>query len=62
LEERSNEKGKLAEAPEEGQGPRRAVESMVMMMMKVEMLVFWVVIPCSPSSFFDRKGGDSRLI
>jgi hypothetical protein len=34
---------------------------MVMMMMEVEMLVFWVVIPCSPSSFFDRKGGDSSL-
>jgi hypothetical protein len=31
LEERSN--GKLAEAYEEGQGPRRAVEPMMMMMM-----------------------------
>jgi hypothetical protein len=35
LEERSNGKGKLAEASEEGQVPRRAVESMMMMMMKV---------------------------
>jgi hypothetical protein len=32
LEERSNGKGKLAEACEEGQGSRRAVESMMMMM------------------------------
>jgi hypothetical protein len=30
LEERSNGKGKLAEASEEGQGPRRAVEPMMM--------------------------------
>jgi hypothetical protein len=33
MEERSNGKGKLAEASEEGQGPRRAVEPMMMMMM-----------------------------
>jgi len=38
LEERSNGKGKLAEASEEGQGPRRAVEPMMMMMM---MMVVW---------------------
>jgi hypothetical protein len=30
LEERSNGKGKLAEASEKGQGPRRAVEPMMM--------------------------------
>jgi hypothetical protein len=35
LEERSNGKGKLAEASEEGQGPRRTVESMMMMMIGV---------------------------
>jgi hypothetical protein len=29
LEERGNGKGKLAEASEEGQGPRRAVEPMM---------------------------------
>jgi hypothetical protein len=31
LEELSNGKGKLAEASEEGQGPRRAVEPVMMM-------------------------------
>jgi hypothetical protein len=31
LEERSNGKGKLAEASEEGQGTRRAVDPMMMM-------------------------------
>jgi hypothetical protein len=30
MEERSNGKGKLAKASEEGQGPRRAVEPMTM--------------------------------
>jgi hypothetical protein len=35
LEELSNGKGKLAEASEEGQGPRRAAEPMVMMMMMI---------------------------
>jgi hypothetical protein len=34
LEELSNEKGKLAEASEEGQGPRRAVEPMIMILIK----------------------------
>jgi hypothetical protein len=38
LEERSNGKGKLAEASEEGQGPCRAVETMMMMMM---MMMIW---------------------
>jgi hypothetical protein len=33
LEERSNGKGNLAVASEEGQGPRRAVEPMMRMMM-----------------------------
>jgi hypothetical protein len=33
LEELSNGKGKLAEASEEGQGSRSAVEPMMMMMM-----------------------------
>jgi hypothetical protein len=33
LKERSSGKGKLAEASEEGQGPRRAVEPMTTMMM-----------------------------
>jgi hypothetical protein len=33
LEESGNGKGKLAKASEEGQGPRRAVEPMMMMMM-----------------------------
>jgi hypothetical protein len=33
LEELSNGKRKLAEASEEGQGPRTAVEPMMMMMM-----------------------------
>jgi hypothetical protein len=33
LEERSNGKRKLVEASEEGQGPRRAVEPMMMVMM-----------------------------
>jgi hypothetical protein len=32
LEEFGNGKGKLANASEEGQGPRRAVEPMMMMM------------------------------
>jgi hypothetical protein len=32
LEELGNGKGKLAKASEEGQGPRRAVEPMMMMM------------------------------
>jgi hypothetical protein len=31
LEERSNGKGKLAEASEEGHGPRRAVDPMMTM-------------------------------
>jgi hypothetical protein len=35
LEESSNRKGKLAEASEEDQGPRRVVEPMIMMMMMV---------------------------
>jgi hypothetical protein len=34
LEEHSNGKGKLAEASEEGQGPCRAVEVIMMMMMR----------------------------
>jgi hypothetical protein len=33
MKERSNGKGKLAEASEEDQGPRRAVEPMLMMTM-----------------------------
>jgi hypothetical protein len=33
LEELNDGKGKLAEASEEGQGPRRAVEEPMMMMM-----------------------------
>jgi hypothetical protein len=33
LEECSNGKGKLAEASEEGHGPRRSVEPVMMMMM-----------------------------
>jgi hypothetical protein len=35
LEEFGNGKGKLANASEEGQGPRRAVEPMMMMMMMI---------------------------
>jgi hypothetical protein len=35
LEKLSNGKGKLAEASEEGQGPHRAVEPMMMMMVVV---------------------------
>jgi hypothetical protein len=35
LEERSDGKGKLAEASEEGQGSRRAVEPMMMMMIHI---------------------------
>jgi hypothetical protein len=35
LEELGNGKGKLAKASEEGQGPRRAVEPMMMMMMMI---------------------------
>jgi hypothetical protein len=34
LEERSNGKGKLAEASEEGRGPRRSVEPVMMMNVK----------------------------
>jgi hypothetical protein len=37
LEEFGNGKGKLANASEEGQGPRRAVEPMMMMMKIVWM-------------------------
>jgi hypothetical protein len=39
LEERSNGKGKLPEASEEGQGSRRAVEPIMMMMMMMMKLV-----------------------
>jgi hypothetical protein len=35
LEELSNGKGKLAEDSEDGQGPGRAVEPMMMMMMMI---------------------------
>jgi hypothetical protein len=38
LEEFGNGKGKLANASEEGQGPRRAVEPMMMMMMMMMMM------------------------
>jgi hypothetical protein len=39
LEEFGNGKGKLANASEEGQGPRRAVEPMMMMMMMMMMMI-----------------------
>jgi hypothetical protein len=38
MEECSNGKGKLAETCEEGQGPRRAVKPMMMIMMKCTYL------------------------
>jgi hypothetical protein len=39
LEEFGNGKGKLANASEEGQGPRRAVEPMMMMMYGEELFL-----------------------
>jgi hypothetical protein len=41
MEERSNCKGKLAEASAEGQGPRRAVEPMMIMMMMITCTHTW---------------------
>jgi hypothetical protein len=43
LEELSNGKGKLAEASEEGQGPCRAVEPVMMMMMFLTILINMVI-------------------
>jgi hypothetical protein len=39
LEELSNGKGKLAEASEQGQGPRSSVKPMMMMMMVVVVML-----------------------
>jgi hypothetical protein len=51
LEERSNGKGKLAEASEEGQGPRRAIEPIMMMMtMMMAMLRQFLVFIVLPKS------------
>jgi hypothetical protein len=45
LDELSNRKGKLTEASEEGQSPRRAVEPMMMMMMMmINYLLFYAGI------------------
>jgi hypothetical protein len=44
LEERSNGKGKLAEASEEGQVPRRAVEPMMMVVMIIITMISVLII------------------
>jgi hypothetical protein len=41
LDELSNRKGKLTEASSEGQGSRRAVEPMMVMMMMINYLLFY---------------------
>jgi hypothetical protein len=48
LEQLSKGKGKLAEVSEEGQGPRRAVEPMMMMM----------ILTCHPQVLMLRDGQD----
>jgi hypothetical protein len=44
MEERGNGKGKLAEAFEEGQGLRRAVEPMTTTMMMMMMIIIIIII------------------
>jgi hypothetical protein len=44
LEERRNGKGKLAEASDEGQGPRKAVEPVIMVMMMMTTTVITIVV------------------